>query len=69
MATNGSYATLEQLRSSSAVGNLPAGSSWGYEYRIEVEGAGHFVVTATPTNPGANLPTLSVDETMQISQN
>jgi hypothetical protein len=68
LATNGSYATIEQLKSSGVASIIPDGNRWGYEYSIEVEGAAHFVVTAKPidsSRPGQ--PTLSIDETMQIA--
>ncbi|MBN1568604.1 MAG: type IV pilin protein [Acidobacteria bacterium] len=68
-AANGSYATLEQLRQSAIMGSLPGGSRSGYEYSIEVDGSAHFRITATPTDPArTDLPTLWIDETMQISQ-
>jgi hypothetical protein len=66
MATNGTYASLEQLRSSGIAGNLPNGSRWGYEYTIEVSGAGHFLITARPVDSGRDLPVMSIDETMQV---
>jgi hypothetical protein len=66
MATNGTYASLEQLRSSGIAANLPNGSRWGYDYSIEVNGAGHFLITARPVDSGLNLPVMSIDETMQV---
>jgi hypothetical protein len=66
MATNGTYASLEQLRSSGVAGNLPNGSSSGYEYTIEVGGADHFLITARPVDSGRDLPVLSINETMQV---
>ena len=66
MATNGTYASLEQLRSSGVAGNLPNGSSSGYEYTIEVGGADHFLITARPVDSGRDLPVLYIDQTMQI---
>lgn len=66
MATNGTYASLEQLRSSGIFGNLPNGSRSGYEYTIEVGGADHFLITARPVDSGRDLPVLSIDQTMQV---
>ncbi|MEJ2245602.1 MAG: hypothetical protein P8Y80_05885 [Acidobacteriota bacterium] len=66
MATNGTYASLEQLRSSGIAGNLPNGNGWGYEYSIEVNGAEHFLITARPVDSGSDLPVMSIDETMQV---
>ena len=68
LAANGSYATLEQLRQSNITSSLPEGNRWGYVYSAEVDGPAHFRITASPTGTsGADLPTLSIDETMQIS--
>ena len=66
MATNGTYASLEQLRSSGVAGNLPNGNRSGYEYTIEVGGADHFLITARPVDSGRDLPVLSINETMQV---
>lgn len=66
-ATNGQYATIDQLGSSGVVNRIPEGHRWGYEYRVESLGSGHFVITATPENPGPGSPMLSVDETLRIS--
>jgi hypothetical protein len=68
-AANGSYATLEQLRSSGVMSSIPEGNRSGYRYTAEVDGASHFRITANP--PGSSsgdLPTFSIDETMQISE-
>jgi hypothetical protein len=66
-ATNGQYTTIDQLSSSGVVHRVPEGRRWGYEYRIESLDPGHFVITATPLNPGPGNPVLSVDETLRIS--
>jgi hypothetical protein len=67
LATNGSYATLEQLQHSDITSSLPEGNRSGYVYTIEVDSAAHFRITATPADSSsADLPTLSIDETMQI---
>jgi hypothetical protein len=65
-ALNGNYATLEELH---ANGNLlidPARNRDGYAYSAEVS-AGHFSITATYSGPASGMPTLSIDETMQVS--
>jgi hypothetical protein len=67
MALNGRYASLEELRSS---GNLLVDFSrgrQGYTYSAEVSER-HFTVTATYSGPATGMPTLSVDESMQITQ-
>jgi Tfp pilus assembly protein PilE len=69
LASNGSYANLEQLRSSNIMNSFPEGGRSGYRYTAEVDGAAHFRITASPTDSSkADLSTLSIDETLQISQ-
>jgi Tfp pilus assembly protein PilE len=68
LATNGTYATLEQLPHSDIISSDPESNRWRYVYSAEVDGAAHFRITATPADSsGAHLPTFSIDETMQIS--
>jgi hypothetical protein len=68
LAANGNYGTIEQLQDSSAMANLPRGSRRGYTYTAEIDGAKHFVITATPEAATAGLPVISVDETLTIRQ-
>jgi hypothetical protein len=69
LAANGSYATLEQLRHSRVMSSIPHRNRRGYQYSIEVDGAEHFKITASPTDSsGTDLPALSIDETLQISE-
>jgi hypothetical protein len=68
-ATNGSYASLEELRRSNVMSTIPEGGRSGYQYTIEVSGSEHFQITADPPDTSETvLPTLSIDETMQLSQ-
>jgi Tfp pilus assembly protein PilE len=68
-ATNGSYATLEELRSSNIMNSIPETGRSGYQYTVEVDGATHFLIKASPTDSSrSDLPTLSIDETLQLSQ-
>ncbi|HEY2934052.1 MAG TPA: type IV pilin protein [Acidobacteriota bacterium] len=63
LARNGNYATLDQLQQASSA----ISGSRGYTYNIEVDDGQHFKITATPSDPmNRNLPTFSIDETMQI---
>lgn len=67
MALNGRYAPLEELRSG---GNLLVDASRGrrgYTYSAEVSDR-HFTITATYSGPATGMPTLSIDESMQITQ-
>jgi hypothetical protein len=69
LASNRSYATLEELRQSKIMSSFPDGNRLGYVYTAEVDGTAHFLITAIPTDSSrADLPTLSIDETLQISQ-
>jgi hypothetical protein len=64
MALNGRYASLEDLRASGALSMDPRVGRPGYTYTAET-GAQTFVITARYSGP-ANMPTLSIDERMQI---
>ena len=66
-ALNGRYAPLAELQSS---GNLlmdPARGRQGYSYSSNV-GDRSFSITATYSGPATGMPTLSIDQTMQISE-
>ena len=68
-ATNGSYATFEELRRSNVLNSIPETGRSGYQYTVEVDGAAHFLIKAAPTDSSrSDLPTLSIDETLQLSQ-
>ncbi len=67
LASSGSYGTLDQLRQSGNVNLFPDLGSRGYLFSVDVNGASHFLITATPTDASnTELPFLSIDETMQI---
>lgn len=65
-ASNGKYATLEEL---AAENLLPGGTEQrGYRYTAEIRSAG-FTITATPTDPAKkDWPTLEITESMQVTQ-
>ena len=65
-ASNGKYATLEEL---AAENLLPGGTEQrGYRYTAQVNATG-FTITATPTDPQKQgWPTLQVTETMEVTQ-
>jgi hypothetical protein len=68
-ATNSSYASFEELKWSKVRSTIPENGRSGYQYTIEVNGAEHFQITADPPDSSETvLPTLSIDETMQLSQ-
>src|SRR5687768_15139412 len=65
-ASNGKYATLEEL---AAENLLPGGTEQrGYTYTARI-GATGFTITATPTDRAkAGWPTLEVTEAMQVTE-
>lgn len=65
-ASNGKYATLEELSSENL---LPGGTEQrGYTYTAEIRSAG-FTITATPTDSAkTGWPTLEITEAMTVTQ-
>ena len=65
-ASNGKYATLEELAADNL---LPGGTEQrGYTYTAEIRGAG-FTITATPTDRSkAGWPTLEITEAMTVTE-
>ena len=65
-ATNGKYATLEQLEEDNL---LPGGTEQrGYTFTATISSTG-FRITATPTDPDKeDWPTLEITETMQVTE-
>ena len=65
-ASNGKYATLEEL---AAENLLPGGTEQrGYRYTADVRSTG-FTITATPTDSAKQgWPTLEITETMQVTE-
>ena len=65
-ASNGKYATLEELASENL---LPGGTEQrGYTYTAEIRGAG-FTITATPTDSAkTGWPTLEITEAMTVTE-
>src|SRR5687767_12277995 len=65
-ASNGKYATLEELAADNL---LPGGTEQrGYVYTAEIRSSG-FTITATPTEPSKkDWPTLEITETMTVTE-
>lgn len=65
-ASNGKYATLEELAGENL---LPGGTDQrGYTYTAEIGSSG-FTITATPTDPAKrDWPTLEVTENMTVTE-
>jgi len=68
MANHGAYASVDELRQDGGI-TFSGANRRGYSYTAEVDGGQHFKITATPSDPAkANWPTLSIDETMEVTQ-
>lgn len=68
LASHNSYGTLEELQQDGSL-NFNGRERRGYKYSIEVDGASHFRIIAGPADPAkAEWPTLSIDDTMAITQ-
>lgn len=68
LASHGTYASVEQLQQDGAL-QFSGTNRRGYNYSAEVTGGEHFRITAAPSDPAkAGWPTLSMDDTMQVSQ-
>jgi hypothetical protein len=68
LASHGSYGSFDQLKQE-AMTTFSDGSRLGYQYRVDFNDGQHFEITATPTDPAKkSWPTVSIDETMQISK-
>lgn len=68
LASHGTYATIDQLQQEGSI-TFSGVNRRGYNYVAELEGGEHFRIVATPSDPAKEgWPTLSIDETMQITQ-
>ena len=67
MASHGSYATVDQLQQDGSI--LFSGTNRrGYNYQAEISGE-RFRIVATPVDPAKEgWPALSIDDSMQITQ-
>ena len=68
LASHGSYASVDELQQDGSI-TFSGANRRGYSYTAEVDDGQHFRITAQPTDPAkAGWPTLSIDESMQVSQ-
>ena len=68
LASHGSYGSMDQLKQD-AMTSFSDGSRRGYQYTVNFEDGQNFRITANPTDPAKkDWPTVSIDETMQISR-
>jgi hypothetical protein len=68
LASHGAYATVDQLRQEGSVTFSPSNRR-GYNYVADLDDGQHFKVTARPVDPSKQgWPTLTIDETMQVSR-
>ena len=66
-ALNGNYVPLDQLVSEGSLNMDPKRGRQGYAYSSSVSDSG-FKITANYSGPATGMPSLSIDDTMQISQ-
>jgi hypothetical protein len=67
MALNGRYAPLDELQQSGHLQIDPTRGRLGYSYSAQVSERS-YVITASYSGPATGMPTLSIDETMQVTQ-
>lgn len=68
MASKGSYGTLDQLNQDGDL-TFSGADRRGYHFDATADDGTHFKITATPSDPAKQgWPMLSIDETMQITQ-
>ena len=68
LTSHNTYGTLEELQQDGSL-NFSGRERRGYNYSAEIDGASHFRIIATPVDPAkAEGPTLSIDDTMTITQ-
>ncbi|HXD74144.1 MAG TPA: hypothetical protein VN628_10425 [Vicinamibacterales bacterium] len=67
LVMHSSYGSLEDLQNEKLLADAP--DRRGYTFSLSINGTDGFVVTASPADQGkANWPTLTVDQTQQISE-
>jgi hypothetical protein len=67
LAMHARYGTLEELRMAQLLVDAP--DRRGYTFSLAVNGTDGFVVTAAPADSGkTNWPTLTIDQTQQVSE-
>ena len=68
LASHGAYATVDQLHEEGSITFSPSDRR-GYNYAADLDDGQHFRVTARPVDPSKQgWPTLTIDDTMQVSR-
>jgi hypothetical protein len=68
LASHGSYVSVDELQQDGSI-TFSGANRRGYSYTADVDDGQHFKITARPSDPAkASWPTLSIDETMQVTQ-
>jgi len=68
LASHGSYVSVDELQQDGSI-SFSGTNRRGYSYTAEVDDGQHFKITAKPSDPAkASWPILSIDETMQVTQ-
>lgn len=68
LAGHGTYASIDQLQQDGAI-TFSGINRRGYNYTADLDDGQHFRISAAPSDPAKqSWPTLTIDETMQITQ-
>lgn len=68
LATKGAYGTVDQLTQDGDI-TFSGANRRGYNFTADVDDGQHFKVTASPADPAkSDWPTLSIDDTMQVTE-
>jgi len=68
LAAHGTYATIDQLQQDGSLA-FSGTNHRGYNFVGDIDDGQHFRITARPSDPAKQgWPTLSIDETMQVTQ-
>ena len=67
LALNGRYASLDELQRSGDLQIDPSRGRLGYSYSAQVSDRS-FTITASYSGPATGMPTLSINQSMQVTQ-
>ena len=68
LASHGSYASMDELQQEGSL-SFSGVDRRGYNFTAEIDDGQHFKITGRPSDPAkATWPTVTIDDTMQESQ-
>src|SRR5580658_9565041 len=68
LASHGSYASMDELQQDGSL-TFSGVNRRGYNFTAEIDDGQHFKITGRPSDPAkATWPTVTIDDTMQESQ-